>query len=241
MLWNFLWEESEYMKTSLTEKERKKALQRLYGKAPGMVALLIIFLVLCLSLLIVSVVVLHLFGGVDNLESGIIIFTLLLLIGGISLLFMSMLADYLIRSKRLQEQYETLPGWRKEKLLYLAHTYDKRDGICFDEDYIYGNLGQAKRGKETQPMVLAFLYIDIRELAWAYRVENFTAISTPHANQAYYCRENLIRFYTHDGTRFQGKSRYTDEEGLLKMIQQQNPNCRLGYRKEWEKEFRYGG
>lgn len=226
------------MEINLTEKERKKALQRLYGKAPGIAAMLMVFLVLVVIMGIVCIGIFATFGMEDNLEAGICILTLGLLIGGISLLFVSMLADYFIRSKRLKEKYETLPSWRKEKLLYLAHTYDKSDGICFDEDYIYGILSEAKRGKETQPYVIAFLYIDIQELAWAYRVENYTAISTAHSNQTYYNRENMIRFYTHDGTRFQGRSGYTDEEGLLKMIQQQNPKCRLGYKKEWEKEWK---
>lgn len=230
------------METNLTKEERNKALQRLYGKAPGVAAALIIFLVIE----VIGVVGMILLMPLMNLSQDpvlAIVMCIFLLLYGLLIVWMGlMVADYFKHSKYLKEKYEALPGWRKEKLLYLAHNYDKRDGICIEEDYIYGIMSEAKRGKENHPHVVVFLYIDIKELAWAYRVENYTAVSTTNSvgSQTYYSRENKMRFITESGSCFQGKSGKTDEQGLLQMIQKRNPKCRLGYKKEWEKEWKKG-
>ena len=219
----------------LTEREKKKALKRLYGKSTGLIAVvLLLFLIMLLCGTMVCLLVF--WFGMENLEETILMYLFLAVYVGIVFYFLDLITGYFIHCRILKEQYENLPHWKKEKLLLLAHKYKRNQGICCDGQYVYGIMVELRRKRKKMVYMRTFRYVEISELIWVHRINEYVHMQSgiePNSTNYVVQGAQILRMYIQDGRYLQGDCSKFEVSELFELLREKNPRCRLGYRKEW--------
>ncbi len=227
----------------MTEREKKRAEEILCGKSPGIVVSLIMTAILMLFVLLL-VLWLWSAGKIKFLNSiGEMLGVLLVFVFFIAVfaIIIDLIVGYFVHCNYLKQQFDNLPKWKKEKLLILAYNYGNRKQIYVEENYIYGRMTEQRHGRKRGVYTITFRYIDLSEIVWAYRIERSIAMTS--ANSAMSTPPNVVpydkklRLYTRDGRYFQGNCSEKHNQKLFEVLMEKNPSCKLGYKKEWEKEI----
>lgn len=217
----------------MTAKEEKKALGRLYGKATGIVVMCEIMLFIEALVLVGVFILLKMNGEVDwEYMTGPIVLIAIIVVE--MLFFIYNLLGQRKHCRILKEKYEALPSHKQKELLMLAHKYRKKAGVCFNENYIYGIMSETRENRKKATYIRKFLYVDIRELSWIYKIENSIVMVNSYTNQpssVHTGNDDKICFFTRDGKCFQGGAKYTDTKALVEAIRSKNPSCKIGYKK----------
>lgn len=225
----------------MTDREKKRAKDILCGKSTGMIVLLVMVAILLLVVLMFCAWL----GDGDKLgfqDSVGVMLVALLIVGSIIVIFaiiIDLIVGYFVRCNILKQEFENLPGWKKEKLLVLAHKYGKSKQIHVEENYIYGVMAEQRHGRKRGRYTIAFRYIDLSEVVWAYKIERYIAMTGMNPSIATKPNvvpyEKTLRLYIRDGRYFQGKCSEKENQKLFEMLKEKNPSCKLGYKKEWKK------
>lgn len=225
----------------MTNREKKKSLDILYGKSSGIVVSLI--MTATLMLLVLIFVLWLVVGGKLGLQDSVgVMLAEVVILGlflGVFAIIIDLIVGYYVHCNILKHEFENLWEWKKEKLLVLAHNYGSRKGIYVADDYIYGLMTEQRHGRKRGVYTLTFRYIEFSEVIWAYKIErhiavtnaNPTIITTPKVVPY----EKKLRLYTRDGRYFEGKCSEMENQKLFDMLREKNPSCKLGYKKEWKK------
>ncbi|MDE7479439.1 MAG: hypothetical protein K2M91_16140 [Lachnospiraceae bacterium] len=223
----------------MTEKKRKNALRCLYGRAPVMEILLIIFIVYLAAFFCGTAVLTVLLFISEPISELLVMIVLCLLFLGLTLYILEMIMAHFKQCKEMETAYKALSGQEQDALLRIAASYQPKRGICFNETYLFGNMRQLRRKSKKLTYLPNFHYVHLQEIAWIYKIEQNvamvnTTMMTSHTVQTY----SDLRVHLYNGERLQGDCRYTDLDTLFELIKAQNPGCKIGYRKEWEAYFK---
>lgn len=221
--------------TNMNKKEKKKALRRLYGR--NMPYEIMLFITIVVQLCVVDFV-LSITYHFNILKEDALYVMIPFLAFMIELLYIVfLLLNHYRHCALLKEKYEELPSYQKEELLQLAHGYKRNQGICFNENFIYGLLTESI-GKGKAVYVNTFLYVDLSEISWLYKISTSVATWSQYGAAASSIirtpQDDQIKFYTYNGKHYHGKKSYTDMNKLFSLLHEKSPACKLGYRKDWE-------
>lgn len=224
----------------MTNREKQSAEDILCGKAPGIVTALI--MMATLMLITFLFVVFLAIGGKLGLQDSVGVMVAELFVFGFFIIMfviiIDMIVGYFVHCNILKEQFENLPEWKKEKLLFLAHNYGNRKQIYVEDNYIYGVMSEQRHGRKIGVYTLTFRYIDFSEVVWAYKIERqivmggMNSAMVPTSNAVVH--DKKLRLYTRDGRYFQGTCSESENEKIFKMLKEKNPSCKLGYKEEWK-------
>ena len=143
----------------------------------------------------------------------------------------------------LEQQYENLTQDKREMLLDLANRYGKTKRIRTNGTFIYGNMAEQRPDRKRALYPIAFRYIKPTEVIWAYVIQQQAtvgSITTPSYPTSTIC-EYRLRVYLQDGKYLQGNYRQGASDDIFDVLKEQNPSCKIGYKKEyvkWLKERR---
>ena len=222
----------------MTDRKRKNALKRLYGRTPAMEILLLIFIAYLIVFLCITVVAIATIFISEPLGILLFITVLCLLIIGIALYLLETLIAHFKQCKRMETAYQALSGQEQNELLYIAASYQPKKRICFNETYLYGNMRQLRKKRKKMTYLPNFRYVRLQEIAWIYKIEQSVAmVDTTLMTNNILQINPILRIHLYHGERLQGDCRYTDLNTLSELIKAQNPGCKIGYRKEWEEYF----
>lgn len=219
----------------MTDRKRKNALRRLYGRAPAMELLLLIFIALMTAFLCVTVVMIVTIFVSEPL--GVLLFmkVLCLMMAGIALYLLETILAHFKQCKGMEAAYKALSGQEQKNLLSIAASYQPKKRICFNGTYLYGNMRQLREKRKKMTYLPNFHYVRLQEIAWIYKIEQSMAVvDTTQMTSNMIHVNTILRVHLHHGERLQGDCRYTDLDTLFELIKEKNPGCKIGYRKEWE-------
>lgn len=223
----------------MTERKRKNALRRLYGRVPVMEILLYIFIAYLAAFFCFGIVLICTIFKSEPLGFLVFITVLSLLIMGIALWLLEMILAHFKQCRGMKADYEALSGQERNELLRLAASYRPKRGICFNRTYLYGNMRQLRKKFKKLTYLPNFHYVRFQEIAWVYKIEESMAMyDTMLMTSSRLQTNTILRIYLYNGKCLQGNGRYTDLNTLAEQIRAQNPGCRCGYRKEWEEYFK---
>ena len=222
----------------MTDKQKTYAQKRLYGKSsagPLLTTVLIILIILEAASIAVSIWLEKTVLIANDYMSGLYI------INGIYIIFIIVFADllfgYYSHSHILVQQYESLTQDKREMLLELANRYGKRKNICTNGTYIYGNMAEQRPDRKRILYPIAFRYIKPAEVIWAYVIQHQAtvgnALNPGYPTSTVY--EYKLRLYLQDGRYLQGSYRQGELKDIFDVLKEQNPSCKLGYKKEYMK------
>ena len=222
----------------MTDKQKMYAQKRLYGKSSVGILLttvLIILIILGAALIAVSIWLQKTALIANDDMYGLYI------TDGIYLIFIVVFADlvfgYYSHSRILVQQYENLTQNKREMLLDLANRYGKGKNICTNGTYIYGNMAEQRPDRKRILYPIAFRYIKPAEVIWAYVIQHQATVGNaqnPGYPTSIVC-EYKLRLYLQDGRYLQGSYRQGQLEDIFDVLKEQNPSCKLGYKKEYIK------
>lgn len=218
----------------MINKEKDHAKKRLCGKS-SVGVLLIIVLILLLLLwagLIAISIWLHL---TNDSMSEIYIMDAIYFI--ICIVFVDYLFGYHSHCCILEQQYELLTQDKREMLLDLANRYGKAKNIRTNGTYIYGIMAEQRHGRKRSMYPIAFRYIKPTEVIWAYVIQYQATVgsATTPGLPTSTVSEYKLRLYLQDGRYLQGSYRQGALDDIFDVLKEQNPSCKLGYKKEYVK------
>ena len=219
----------------MTDKERKKAQDRLCGKTPRIIILLMTTMVIELIVFLVLVSLTIWLAMEDSPPPATVV--VLVLYAAFLVYFYDLVAGYYAHCRILKQQFEFLPQWKQEKLLNLAHSYGKSKNIYTKDHYIYGMIREQRHGRKKSVYPVAFRYLEPSEIIWAHIIENQTMVSnsmTHMAPTSTVHSDYWIRLYLLDGRYVQGTYTQDAVQKIFALLKEQNPSCKLGYKKEWK-------
>lgn len=211
----------------------KKCRKRIYGRSTGKETGLIVSTAILgiLDLALLGAVVFQYLAG----DSDYLIFLVLFIVLTLeSSWLMALLARHFKHSRELKEKYERLPSARREEVLSLAEGYKSKWGLCFNGHYIYGDMSRMNKGSRGIRQVLSFEYIRLEEIAWIYPVEKqlYTGSSYIPGAVSVMNLPGEFCLYTYDGVCYKASGAMETASELFPLIQEVNPNCKLGYQGE---------
>lgn len=223
----------------MTEGKGKHVLKRLYGRAPAMEILLLIFIAYLMALLCVIVVAIATIFV--SQPRGILVFITVLsfLMMGIALYLLETVIAHFKQCKEMKASYKALSCQEQNELFHIAASYQPKKRLCFNGTYLYGNMRQLRKKCKKMTYLPNFHCIRLQEIAWIYKIEqSMVMVDTTLMTSNMIQTNTILRVHLYHGERLQGDCRYTDLNTLVELIKEQNPDCKIGYRKEWEESFK---
>lgn len=223
----------------MAERKRKNVLKRLYGRMPVIEILLFIFVAYLITFLFITVAAIATMFVSEPLGVKLFLSFLCLLMMGMALLMIEMIFAHFKQCKEMEAAYKVLSGQEQNELFYIAASYQPKKRICFNRTYLYGNMRQLRKKCKKMTYLPNFHYIRLQEIAWIYKIEQSVAMfDTITMTSNSIPANTILRVHLYHGECLQGDCRYTDLDTLYELIREQNPGCRIGYKKEWEEYFK---
>ena len=121
-------------------------------------------------------------------------------------------------------------------LIDLANRYGKAKRIRTNGSYIYGTMAEQRPGRKNFLYPIAFRYIKPAEVIWAYVIQYQATVgsATNPSLPTSTVSEYKLRLYQQDGRYLQGNYNQGALEELFAILKEQNPSCKIGYKKEYE-------
>ena len=222
----------------MTDKERTHAQKRLCGKSSA--GILITTVLIILIILEAILIAISIWLQKNTFLTNDYMYGLYLMNGMYLLIFLAF-ADFLFGyySHRhiLEQQYENLTQDKREMLLDLANRYRKAKYLHTNGTYIYGTMAEQRPGRKRALYPIAFRYIKPTEVIWAYVIQQQAtvgSITNPSYPTSTIC-EYRLRLYLQDGRYLQGNYRQGAADDIFDVLKEQNPSCKIGYKKEYVK------
>jgi len=216
----------------------KKVLSRLYGHNTSRgisLWFMLIAAIAVVGLMGVGGYFIYLEAGSDGLlfliPLGIVVFVIIFL-------FAKMIVDSNKHRNMLKSKFLSLPEDTKAEVYNMAKSY-KGNTVCCNGKYVYGNLSAVKNARVKLKKVVGFEYISMSEIKWVHLLEASMAMPVGYAGGvgARRLTQYEICVYTDKNKCYKGfcdKNLITE---IGEIVKQTNPDCHVGYSKEYEKDF----
>lgn len=227
------------------EKIKEKALTKLMGRNLLSEVLFTMCIVLIVGLTITIGYVWGREGFTDKTEFVVMMLLITILILEAIWLSILLIKHYTSINKQ-KEKFNALSNQRKEKLINLATQYRKKDGIGFEEDYLFGIMNKRMGIKGKLRSILSFKYLEYSQLQWVYPILNSVQMNSQYTTTPVIfrdSRQDKLRIYDIEGNCYEALIRETNCDMLFAMISEKNKNCKIGLsqekqvNKEWVEKY----
>ncbi len=222
----------EYNQIEISDEERRKAKDRMCGRAKGTEALLIVCAIILFAALACFMCMwIYISEEMEAKEVYLIPAFMIIMCGGVIALLLFILFGYYRTVRQLKDKYDRLPTWRKEHLLMASAKYTPKSGLLYDEYYLYGEMapGKGKNGKHHG--MRCFYYFDYRDIQRVHVIQMNMALPNIYGMMATSMRvqkADVVRIYLTSGKWLDAPVGVMDSALIFNAIQAKNPGCRIG-------------